>query len=89
MPNYKRVNPKPRQESLDRVVRTYLSDDPNRLGYVQLVLGTGEIHQQLLRDYGPVTLNGENATATLINDQDGGTSALNTTYVRDITGGTS
>ena len=86
MPNYKRVNPKPRQESLDRVVRTYLRAD--RLGYVQLVLGTGEIHQQLLQDYGPFTFNGENATATLINDQDGGTSASYTTYVRDITGGT-
>jgi uncharacterized membrane protein (Fun14 family) len=85
VPNYKRVNPKTRQESLDRVVRTYLSDDGLS---VLLVLGTGEVHRQLLRDYGVITLNGENATATLINDQNGGTSALNTTYVRDITGGT-
>ena len=85
MPNYKRVNPKPPTESLDRVVRTYLSDDGLS---VFLVLGTGEVHQQLLRDYDVVTLNGETAAITQINDQNGGTSVENIVYVRDINGGT-
>jgi len=85
VPNYKRVNPKPPSESLDRVVRTYLSDDGLT---VFLVLGTGEVHQRPLRDYDVIILDGEAAADTQINDQDGGTSAENIVYVRDINGGT-